>query len=406
MPLTDLISTVSPQRQVAIRTGLPNYPFTPSGNTNYAECQAWMSTVICYATNNLRIGWANYRYAPGFDGITGKKEIIGGVTNMTVRAAVSISGVDYPLYTTDGQRDLVIAPDAIGIFAPLNLAISAQTSALIKYLLKYDAIPPQWNMMVNNQASLVGRNEFGTGLTDRTTSANWTAPNHIDYLPMPPQFILGDTTNTKSFEIWGDSIGAGGTGDMGYVSDLGFLQRAARASYIPYITNGAGGKALWQYTSTDPDFVESRNRRRALAPSTATGFCFIQMCTNDFAWGGTSSSVIANMQLMAQQALARGQKPIIFTCPPRTNNTNNGKYGPDAAAVPTYINEYNAHVRTNNGYGYGYVDLGLLWADTVDNTKWNASYFGDGIHPGQPGYVAADTLMQSKFPVLTQIWRN
>lgn len=401
-----ITSPAAAQKQIATRTGFPNSAFTPSGSTNAPECQCWFTTLITHETNNIRIGWANYIAATNFDGITNNKELIAGPSTMTVRAAISVGASVYPLYAPDGSRDLVLAPDETGELI-LEDQVITTGQATVRYWLRYESVPTRWGRMLNHQAPLVGKNEFGTGLTDRTTDASWnSAPNHASYLPMPPQYMVGDADDVKGFEIWGDSIGAVGTGDTGYVSDLGFIQRAANTLSAPFISNGAGGRAIWQYTDDDPDFVESRNRRRTLAPQTACDFVLIQMITNDFAWTKSSATCIANMALLAEQALARGQKPIIMTCPPRTNGSNDAKYGPDSASVWTWIEEYNTHVRDNNGYGYGYFDLGALWQDGVDSTKWNSTYFGDGIHSNQAGNVAAAAELEARFPVLTQRWRQ
>lgn len=418
MALSDYTAPVaSPDEYhpVCIRTGFPNSFITPSGSTNYAENNSWFDTFLSYETDKLIIGWANFTNSGNFDGITNKKELVAGSSAMTVRCGVSIGGVDYP-FTINGNRDLVIQPDQVGAFDPLSIPLtSALTAVTFKYRIVYASIPTYWGRMINNQVPLVGKNEFGTGLSDRTLSPSWSSPpNTSSYVIMPPTFILGKTTNGKSIEIWGDSIGASGTGDTGYVPDLGFIQRASRDGYIPYITNGAGGRAMWQYTSADPDFLESRNRRRALAPILSrggTGVVFIQMITNDFGWSRTATQCAGYAQDLAAQALARGQRPIIFTCPPRTNGSNNGKCSSDVASVQGWVVDYNTEVRSTNGWGYGYFDLAALWSSdiggatpNINGMYWLTSCLGDGIHPNTAGMALARDALTAKLPTLLARW--
>ena len=402
MPLTTLTPAVSVKKQVAARCGMWNRPVAWA----HREANCWMNIPVLVATSNIEVQWANYRLNTAFNGVGNNQEMVEGSTLVTRRAALEVVGVGiYPLYTVDGSRDLVLNPGEVGRLYLNNQAVPAG-SHVLRWRTICDEVPHRWGTFESNQASITCKHEFGAGLSDRTLAASWGSPSNPEsYAVDPPQAIIGDSTSRKTVEIWGDSIGSAAQSDGGYVGDLGFIMRACITGGVPFINNGRGGQAAWQIASESAEFKTSRLRRRSIVPKGSIGYVFLQLCTNDFNWGTNYDAMVANLALLKAQAEAQGSKLIPFTCPPRTNATNNGKFSSDSVNVATYRQQYNAYLRANEGVGHGFFDLAAV-LEEGETGFWKAGFIADGIHPNQAAHTAARDALIASLPELLSEFRN
>ncbi len=406
-------SAISYKKQAATRCGMANRSTTPSGSSNYAEHQCWYNIKFPYATNNIEVAWSNFMLSTNYNGLnTGRKaEIVPSDVVMTVRAGIEISGVTYPLYAPDGSRDLVIQSDEVKSFANLAQPIPAGTICVLKYKITYSAIPLRWLSFEAHQ-NVIAKNEFGSGLTDRTLDASWGSPaNTSGFVICPPAYVIGDISG-KSIEILGDSIGSNGQSDSGWVGDLGFIMKACTANGVPYINNGRQSMPMWYYVSSDAEIIPSQNRRRAIVPPRSVDFMLVQMITNDLGWTRDDASCIAALSALKTKMDALNIKIIPMTCPPRTNSSNNAKFGTDSPSVWGWRRSYNQYLRDNNGVGYGYFDVAAVLSSSaggatpdINGDYWISGYKSDGIHPNDFGHAAMNTALQSYLPRLLQTWK-
>lgn len=192
-----------------------------------------------------------------------------------------------------------------------------------------------------------------------------------------PAAIVGTPVGTPTghrLYIVGNSI-TSGSADTAGANVIGFAQRAAQASGLPWAIASQEGYSWTRLAQAGP-----RARTLSAAAGATIALCFLN--TNDIASGRTSAQIRADMQSFKTALEPFGiTKLIVSTCFPRTNAANDAESG---AGTWTRLNQLNADIRAGNGIGDGFFDINLYTRSAGNNNLWRSDLgvpTADGIHP-------------------------
>lgn len=244
---------------------------------------------------------------------------------------------------------------------------------------------------------------YASGQADTTqasTSASTNATSDTCYEPtiigMPsaqvPCFaLLGDSLTYGALEVGvGGGATASGAGDA--LGNVGHWQRAIHLNGQEYLGMGISGSEL--NTWATPGYSNYIWTISRLACNRA----IIALGTND-AGTFTTSVMLANIQLMVNQANLWANKVYIATLPPRVTTTDNcatlANQTVDTARTPT-IDAFNAALLAGQITGATVIDIHGVYADSVQTDKWRVdggAWGQDGTHPSIFGATQAAPLI-------------
>lgn len=379
---------------VVTRAGPPSTYVAQSGSLAGAECQQEASFIAGTTTNNLRFTWANWSVNTG-----GVSRITAGQYSFTLKASVTVAGVNYPI-NWGGTQTKTFAVDEVmtSDVVVLPADITPGQEIKVRWWIVYSTAPTNWPLAIRYNDN--GWNEFGTGLVDKINSTTDYFTRQTNLMVLPPIAIRGTVSGSvKSVEILGDSISSDGADDS-YALNTGYVPKALTAGGYAFINNGASGNSIYLCTHTASGATADEIARRKIAHHSNITHVLCGLSTNDFASGRTAANILADLATLKTYLDGIGVKLIPFTCPPRTNSANNAER---TAGEWAKIASFNASIVSNNGVGYGYFDANLNMRDSGNNNLWRTDLgtpTADGIHPNPVIHTALNTALQAALPGL------
>jgi len=309
--------------------------------------------------------------------------------------------VEYKALTWSGGSDSGRRSPSIpagGYLESDQVALAGLAAGNLLMTRQYEIFASAPSFWLGNEISIQGTGDetgsVGTALTD-------TINSYVDYgggvyygYPSgggtrqfsSPSLILGDTTTRKArICLLNDSIGMGsGEGAGGLF--IGWPQRLLNDDY-PWYLVGNQGYSLAALLATDAE----RDRRLALLDLGGITHLVVQVITNDLSAGATDVTFLANVDALQAYLDTLPLKPrcVICTSTPRTNASNNAKYGPDGALVQANRLALNAAIRAQTKYAV--LDAALYSEAAGDPNLWDTTGgkgTGDGIHPNAATHAA------------------
>lgn len=379
---------------VANRIGQPSRTVANGGAVTQA--QEWHSVLLTAPARYLDITFGNF-----ISNSSSLSQLDLGLAQLTLRMGVRRStGTVAPGYLPGTTtRDMVLAPGDYGIFqVDLGAEYAVGTRLWLKVLGTYASAPANWAATDVIMSRGDEFNEFGNALTDRTLATSWSGGSRsTNYSVLSPVSVVARTANASALAvgIFGDSITAAGNNDGTFGDYIGWAQRGLAAS-ASAVVMGAQGMTLGALIGS------ATQRTRRLTGMRLT-HVLCTLGTNDLSGGTTDTQMLANLETFKGYLDPLGIKLIPATLPPRTNASNNAKYGPDSASVWARRISYNASIRSNNGVGYGYFDAAAHMQDGTSTDLWRTDLgtpTSDGIHPSTVVHTAVAAAFAAAIPTL------
>ena len=245
-----------------------------------------------------------------------------GAGNITLKAAVEVGGVVYPV-TFAGQLSIALAPGGLINSDPIPLELAAGTQFFTR-----TEITPATTWHGNNAASV----SAGAGGFTATTGLTVTGAGAIadsSSTKFGPSAIYGSpalSTAKQGVLIVGDSIGQG-VGDLaaGFVgrnvnpsiSGGGFISRAL-CGVAGQVQTAIPGEAATGFLS-----FANRFRRLTIAQHCGTAIC--EYGRNDVSGGRTFTQIATDLLALWTILNQRGLRVIQTTITPKSTSTDNWK---------------------------------------------------------------------------------
>ena len=396
---SNALAVAPPRRQVTTRAALPQTYIPQSGGYAGNQVQQSMLFDVKKATNNLVIRYANY----SVDAAPSK--LLAGQYSFTVKAAIIIAGVSYPVVFEAGRTQNVPV-DMIVSSQPLNIpgGIPAGTRIELRDLKIFSTAPSQWACGTRynlDQGGRSGWNQFGNALTDEVDTLTTFYTRPTNFMVLPPFQIVGDSIDSDmAVEIMGDSIGSDGSAD-GFLFNAGFSQRALDAAGIAFTNNGASGNSMIYQMETWASPLDVQARRRKAHAFGAITHVFCCLSTNDWASGANPNQLLTYYSTLKAELNALGIKLIVTNGYPRAAASNDGKLAPDPTDIYDRMAAFRLALATNPTTYADYVfDTYSVLKNAANENFWNPAYIGDGVHPNPAGHTALANYCQPLFQAL------
>jgi len=288
-----------------------------------------------------------------------------GLASVTVRLGLFDGTSTYPIYWTNGSRDMTLEPGAVATTLPLPFKGRKGQRLLIVRRMTWATAPARFpaSTLYAGDANCV--NERGTALADRTsaygqfytrTAGNWAV--------FPPIAITAQVPTGPVVGIFGDSIASDGSNDWNaYDEAYGWAQGGLSDAGIPWVNFGTASWQLAHLLSSKTGRAQMFNALLAAGVTHA----LIALSTNDWASGRTSAQLLADLATLKTELAPIGVKIIPVTSLPKTNgNTAN------AAEANTFAQRalFNTSLRTNTGIGDGFYELAGVVEDPANANAW------------------------------------
>lgn len=376
------------RRQVAGRSAFPaasrNVANTGGTNTQVQQTQAF---VLTEDVDDLAFTYGNFFRDSATD------MALNGQSPVTMRLGLFDGTNTYPIFWPNGSRDMKLEPGAVATTTPLFFkGVKGQRLLMVRWM-RWDTPPTHFpaGTLIGNTGDQV--NEWGTALTDRTTSygafytrtaGNWTV--------FPPLAITARAKPGPVVAVLGDSIASDGANDYNTDDlDYGWAMGALGDRDIAHINLGTSSLASSHVLSS------KTGRAQLFAPLLAAGATHLlyALSTNDWSGGRTAAQLLADLATLKSELVPLGIKLIPCTSLPKTNgNTANPPTGePNTFAQRALFNEA---IRTNNGVGFGYYDLAAAAAEPSDPNRWRTDLkapTGVTVVSGGSGYGSGALLL-------------
>ena len=317
---------------------------------------------------------------------------LSGLSAVTWRGGIFDGVTYYPVFGSNGSRDIIIQPGAIVDTAPVPLLLKKGQSIALITLKTWTTAPAYFPGSPIPSGGARDLSEAGTALTDRTLSGGFAANTRLGlYAIMPPLAVLGTGAKRICDAVLGDSIGSEGVSDITTGrGEYGYMQRGLAAAGIPSITLG-------QANLRASDVVaNNRVLGQYLASCLRIGISHIAiaLATNDFTIGRTATQIYTDYLRIRDFAAPLGIKVVIVTAPPKTNAANNAQNGSETTTW-AQRRTLNDTIRDNKGLGDGFLDLAAVWQDPANIDLWRTDILGLStftIADGGMNYIAGDLV--------------
>ena len=311
--------------------------------------------------------------------------------NVTVKAAIEINSVVYPLFIR-GSRTAVLAAGGAVLTDPFAYRFTSGDAVFLRVNATVTSGDkwPRWAFFSNSV------DQFETG-SDMVDSGTLTGTNGYSY--RASGFYARPTTaNQAAVAVIGDSIAAGSGGNTWM---NGFIQRAFGGNYgksVPHAFAGASGETIANWI----DQTKTIYRLGILRGCTSA---LVQLGINDVSNSRTSTQIQNDLLTLYARLQTLGINRIYqTTITPRSTSTdswatvnNQTAHANNAARVTV-----NNWIRANTAGITGYFEIADLVESARDSGLWKASYTADGVHPTDAVHTTMaagiDTSLLLTFP--------
>lgn len=326
---------------------------------------------------------------------------------ITVKAALEIAGVIYPLFF-GGQRTVTLDYLASATSDPLAVDVPKGTVVYSRqYITGASGFIPSYSTISSNGGQVSGD----------SADSGTIADSYV--FTLGPQNIIGTVTEADfARTVWriGDSIAAGSGDNSGNYEFTGSPSLTQVGGFMSRALNGAFGNLCVAYGSDAVWKFIGNGLHHRLKVAGVAKYAIDNYGTNDCADGRTAAQIEADLVTLWRMLRARGVTPYRCTMTPRSNSTDSwatvGNQTQRSDDLPrVVVNNWirdgapidatslapvavgtSSNVLRMGATGHpcaGYFEV----ADTVesarDSGKWAASMTSDGVHPN----AAAHALM-------------
>lgn len=387
----------SPIVQIANRTAMPVDTNTNTSAYRFFNSRNMVRNRTGVAVNDVILGMGNF-FANG-------ATTEAGTTPVKYRIALQIVGVQRVEVLWGGVNEITVAPGVAVFSDPMHFDLDIPDNTAINVIVyaEYDTAPARLHTSLSPTADDANEGST-TAITDKHMSGTISGRVVARTLFTPLGLYARAPGRTKpSILDIGDSVAAGANDSTAGTN--GFIQRALNMYPITHVAmSGYSYSAAWA-SSASTDLL------RKLSPvrdSESYDYATVCLGGNDVLSGGVAATIASRMSGMGTYLATRGMKMIPMTGMPRTNNTNDGPYGSDAAGAMTQYINLRQLIIDGNGVGNGYFDRMAAVQQAGDMTRWDNTLHPpgttatdrDGVHPITAGHTLLTTALGDAAPTL------
>lgn len=335
-------------------------------------------------------------------GGTNSTTLVNGPCTITMRGAVRVNGSAPVPWTVSAARDVVIAPGAIIETDWINIPFTTGQVLTHNDLFSVSPSIASWPGSTLRSFNASDRQEYGTGLTDRTLT-DWTTGTdiHPGYTVHPWLDIITESIPGRpSILLVGDSITSGGSEDGTDGAPVkeyrGYAMAGMGADYS-WMNGGCAGLKMIEAISYTGAVQPQYPNRLGIYANRGMTHCYMPLGTNDSQSLTGASAYMAMLADAKAKVEALGMKLIVTTLLPRTNAGNTAEYSAGSAA------SFEAIRQAIFSSGILYFDAWLYARNAGNTALWRTDLgtpTADGIHPTAAVHAAIETQFRAALPAL------
>lgn len=350
-------------------------PTSSSANPNgYDSFNQRIGLQLNDYASQVQVAFANVRANTGGNVSPGEFPI-------TLQCALEVGSSVYPLFWPNGSRSITLEPDGYAITNKAGVILPPGLGAAVLRVHGVWSSPPQ-NLPIANgthqETNAYDSNSRGVQQPDNTMS---TMPTGIALFGsiFPPLAVIGYSSTAPAVLVIGDS-------------NRSWSVSGLSTANIRRINAGADGFTMSAFNDSQED------RFRGVLDAGLT-HALITIAGGDVTGGASGATLITRATGIKDKCLRHGLIPIFATTPPKTNATNDAV---KSASAWDAIQDYNAYLRTHNGFGYGYFELFDVWGSR-ETGLWRTDMgtpTDDGTHANGVMHTAAAAALAALAPGL------